>query len=596
MPQHEGATPRKMLEVANVPFLPQIADPSPPSEEFTIGYLGSLIEGRGLLTVIEACGELKDQGVRLVIGSFGPLEKEVEKHAARWPNITFRKWVPSYEMMLEEESHFDLFFHITDPTNVSQKWVSPNKLFEAMAYGKPIIVGKDTLAAQRVEAFDNGVAVTYGAKKELQETILRFKDDPELARAMGQRGQEEFQRNWRPEFMEKRLLDAYDQVLEETSRPRVKIAHVVGTFPPYKGGTGNAAAQFARMHSSRHDVTVMTPRRREIGVPGAVLPYRVAWLKSPLKFGNAAWLPQLLWKLRSYDIIQLHYPFYGAHLMVFFACILWPGKLALQYHMDSLSTGLRKYVFEFNRRMVFPLLAKRADVIISASLDYLANSQLAPFLQETPERFREIPFWVDSDRFRPVEKEPTGEVVVLFVSALDKAHYFKGLENLLRAMKTVIGGCSRPIKLRIVGGGDLLAHYKTLAADLKITDHVQFLGKVDDPALVRAYQEGSFLVLPSINQGEAFGLVLLEAMSSGKPVIASNLPGVRSVFTDGREGLFVKAGDIDDLAKKILTLAEDEELCERMGRHGRELVLKKYQAELAEQQLETICRQLVPEK
>jgi glycosyltransferase involved in cell wall biosynthesis len=82
-------------------------------------------------------------------------------------------------------------------------------------------------------------------------------------------------------------------------------------------------------------------------------------------------------------------------------------------------------------------------------------------------------------------------------------------------------------------------------------------------------------------------------MSSGKPVIASNLPGVRSVFTDGQEGLFVDVGDTADLADKILKLAEDEALRDQMGRRGRELVMKKYQAEFAEQELEDICQHLV---
>lgn len=218
MPQHEGARPRQVVEVANVPNLPQIP-PSPPlSEVFTVGYLGSLIEGRNLLTVIEACGELENRGVRLVIGSFGPLENEIESHADRWPNVTFRKWIPSYEKMLEEESTFDLFFHITDPANESQKWVSPNKLFEAMAFGKPIIVGKGTLAARRVEAFGNGVAVTYGSRKELQEAILRFKGNVELARGMGEKGRAEFQRNWRPGVMEKRLLEAYSEIVKGPER------------------------------------------------------------------------------------------------------------------------------------------------------------------------------------------------------------------------------------------------------------------------------------------------------------------------------------------------------------------------------------------
>jgi glycosyltransferase involved in cell wall biosynthesis len=208
MPQHEGAKPRQVVEVANVPDLPQISPASSTPDTFTVGYLGSLIEGRNLLTVIEACGELEKQGVRLVIGGFGPLELQVESHSNLWPNVTFRSWLP-YEKMLEVESNFDLFFHITDPANESQRWVSPNKLFEAMAFEKPIIVGRQTLAAQRVEAFGNGVAVTYGSKRELQEAILRFKEDPGLAREMGERGWAEFQRNWRPELMEERLLEAY---------------------------------------------------------------------------------------------------------------------------------------------------------------------------------------------------------------------------------------------------------------------------------------------------------------------------------------------------------------------------------------------------
>ncbi len=212
MPQHQGATPRRVVEVANVPLLPPISLPRSSSGVFTVGYLGSLIEGRNLPTVIEACGELANQGVRLIVGGFGSLEKEIEVHTGNWPNVTFRHWLP-YEKMLEVESAFDLFFHITDPANESQRWVSPNKLFEAMAFGKPIVVGKETLAAQRVAAFGNGVAVTYGARQEVRDAIMRFKNDPDLARQMGEKGRAEFQHHWRPEIMEKRLLDAYEKVL-----------------------------------------------------------------------------------------------------------------------------------------------------------------------------------------------------------------------------------------------------------------------------------------------------------------------------------------------------------------------------------------------
>jgi glycosyltransferase involved in cell wall biosynthesis len=84
------------------------------------------------------------------------------------------------------------------------------------------------------------------------------------------------------------------------------------------------------------------------------------------------------------------------------------------------------------------------------------------------------------------------------------------------------------------------------------------------------------VVLPSINQGEAFGLVLLEAMACSKPVIASNLPGVRSVFKNGNQGLLVKPGDVKDLVKKIKVILTDDQLAKRMGRAGRSLVINKY--------------------
>jgi glycosyltransferase involved in cell wall biosynthesis len=375
----------------------------------------------------------------------------------------------------------------------------------------------------------------------------------------------------------------------------MKVAHLVSTFPPYKGGMGNAAAQFAKLYSLHHEVTVFTPCYRG-GVPPEVPFYKVEWLTSPCKYGNAAGLPQLLWRLRPFEIIHLHYPFYGAHLAVLLASIIWRRKLVLHYHMDSLATGIKGAIFKFNRRFVLPLLARRAEVIIGASLDFIAHSQISAVFQKYPEKFREIPFWVDSDKFRPVEDIQTEGVMALFVGGLDQAHYFKGVAILLRAMKTVIMKSSRPIRLRLVGSGELLGYYRQLASELGIADRVEFLGKVNDEALIRAYQEASFLVLPSVNQGEAFGLVLLEAMSSGKPVIASNLPGVRSVYVDGESGLVVRVGDVDDLAEKILRLAVDDEMRKQMGRRARAAVLQKYQVDHVAQQIEAICRQLDVDK
>jgi len=212
MPQHSGANPRHVLEYPNFPPLDIPETGKVPGGELVVGYIGSLIEGRNLLPMMETVGDLEGERVRLTIGGFGPLERVIETKAKEYKNVSYIGWVP-YADVLKVEDAFDVFVHTTDPKNESQKWVSPNKLFESMALGKPIIVSSGTLTAQRVSMIGNGVAIEYGSKSALRESILMLKNDAEFARQLGRRGKEEFHRAWTYEIMEKRLLDAYQDVV-----------------------------------------------------------------------------------------------------------------------------------------------------------------------------------------------------------------------------------------------------------------------------------------------------------------------------------------------------------------------------------------------
>jgi glycosyltransferase involved in cell wall biosynthesis len=130
---------------------------------------------RSLITVIETIGELKDHGVKLIIGGFGPLAGVIGESARNYPNVTYRSWVP-FDQLFELESGFDLFVYVTDRDNEAHRWVSPTKLFTSMAFGRPIIVGEGTLSAKRIAAVWNGVAVPYGSKEELLKAIRMFKE------------------------------------------------------------------------------------------------------------------------------------------------------------------------------------------------------------------------------------------------------------------------------------------------------------------------------------------------------------------------------------------------------------------------------------
>jgi glycosyltransferase involved in cell wall biosynthesis len=109
-----------------------------------------------------------------------------------------------------------------------------------------------------------------------------------------------------------------------------------------------------------------------------------------------------------------------------------------------------------------------------------------------------------------------------------------------------------------------------------LAQKVEFVSNASNLDLVAAYQASRVLILPSINRNEAFGLVLLEAMACGRPVIASNLPGVRSVFTNNQEGLVVRPGSARDLADKISKVLTDDELVDRLGVAGAQLTRDHY--------------------
>jgi len=210
MPQHLGAKPKRIMEFANVPYnFPAMQKNV--HEGYLVGYIGSLIEGRNLFNIINVVGELNSYGIRLIIGGFGPLESEIKSESMKYDNVSYIGWV-QYDEVLKLENTFDVIIHTTDPNNENQKWVSPNKLFESMALGKPIIVSEGTLSAERVRIAGCGLVIKYGSKEELKEAFLKLKNDHGLTEKLGRCGREEHSKKWNWSIMEKKLLDAYQRV------------------------------------------------------------------------------------------------------------------------------------------------------------------------------------------------------------------------------------------------------------------------------------------------------------------------------------------------------------------------------------------------
>ncbi len=372
---------------------------------------------------------------------------------------------------------------------------------------------------------------------------------------------------------------------------KLRIAHVTAVFPPYWSGTSNVAFYNALELARRgHEVHVFTAQYPLNGYhdPQDIIVHRL-W--TPFRIGNAPLTPTLLTALRSFDLIHLHWPFiFGAEL-TWLALELSRSPYILTYHLD-LNPG-RKWIFGPYQSFWGPILVRSACKVLAVSLNHLKTSQIYPYIKNRPEDIMEVPNGVDIELFNPSVSGsairtqygiPNDAFVILFVGVMDKAHEYKGVPDLIN----VIDLLNTPqVWLLLIGSGGLLQTYKSLAMkhSLQHQNQVIFTGAKAYNQLPAYYAAADICVLPS-RQPESFGMVLTEAMASGKPVIASDSPGVRSVVSDGEDGLLVKQGDFADLVEKIRMLVSSPEQRREMGLRGRVKVEAKYSWLNIAQQLE----------
>ncbi len=364
----------------------------------------------------------------------------------------------------------------------------------------------------------------------------------------------------------------------------MKIANLVCAWPPYAGGMGNSAKLIAEIIETKHEVVNFYPDN----------------MNGVLRRGHSSLSLRLLFKLKKFDYIYLHYPFFGTNEIVFlFKLFNKKTKLIIHYHMDVKNQSFINRTLSLPSSIIRNSLFNKAKVIVSASLDYIKNSQIKSYYQKYPKKFKEIPFGLDLNIFKPkdIKQKPENKIIakahqivkfindkfikkdkidIVFVGGLDKAHYFKGVDLLLEALSFLR---EKNWHLNIVGDGNLKSDYELKAYQLGLEKKVSFLGKLSDEELIKNYQNSDLLILPSINNNEAFGIVLIEAMACKVAVLSSDLAGVRSVFEDGKQGLVFKTGNRDDLKSKIEYLLSNKQTLNKMGEEARILAEKKYDIE-----------------
>jgi len=175
-----------------------------------------------------------------------------------------------------------------------------------------------------------------------------------------------------------------------------------------------------------------------------------------------------------------------------------------------------------------------------------------------------IPNGVNLPSIQNIQSRSLPMSSIFYVGMLLKS---KGVDILISAIpiikKSIPDAC-----LYIAGAGKEEAKLKNLVKELNVEGNVKFLGFITEEEKYAYYKSIDIFVLPSLF--EPFGIVLLEAMACGKPIVASNVGGIPYIVEDGKTGLLFESENVEDLAEKIVTLLKDKESREKMGKAGKE--------------------------
>lgn len=346
---------------------------------------------------------------------------------------------------------------------------------------------------------------------------------------------------------------------------QIRVLHV-GKFYPIIGGIEKV------MYDIVEGISMNTNFRCDMLCASTDCSNHVIHINNAKIISTATWIkafatmisPSMIWQLRqicnNYDIIHIHHPDPMAALALRLSG--YKGKVILHWHSDILKQKLMLKLYK-------PLqswLIKRADVIIGTTPKYLEQS---PFLQDKHLRKICIPIGVDPIQYNnnKVKLLKTKYINKKIIFSLGRLVEYKGYEFLIRAAQYL----SDDYVILIGGNGPLRSQLEELIDKLKLHKKVKLLGRISDEDLPTYYEACDIYVLSSIWKTEAFGIVQIEAMSCGKPVIATKIEGsgVDWVNEDGISGINVAPMNAKAISDAILFILSDQKHYNKLSQGAR---------------------------
>ena len=354
----------------------------------------------------------------------------------------------------------------------------------------------------------------------------------------------------------------------------MRILHAYKIYrPDIEGGIPavmSSLAQGSDAHTT-HSILVArrfgTARRCTLdGIPVEAVGSLGTLFSTPLAPG---YMPALVHRARSVDVVVHHAP-----LPLNDAAILLglPDDTALivYWHADVVGFPLLK-------RLVAPLTRRtlaRADRIVVSGQPMIDHSE---FLRPHAEKCVVVPYGMNLDYWRTLD--PDGRAgederrrqQPRHIVALGRLVGYKGYNVLIRAMQSVDGHAT------IIGEGPLLADLQQLASELGVSNRIRFAGRLPRDEIRRLFHSAQVFSFPSVTEAEAFGIVQIEAMAAGLPIVNTHLATtVPLVARHDLEALTVAPNDPQALSQALSRLLDEPALAERLGAAGQQRAISEF--------------------
>lgn len=353
----------------------------------------------------------------------------------------------------------------------------------------------------------------------------------------------------------------------------MKLMVVTPYFFPKIGGLENYAYNISKGLREKYgwEIIVVTNNHEEDKykeeILGGMKIYRLKrWFKISNTPINPLWYFQIkkIIKKEKPDVINAHTPVPFIADVTTRVCGDIP--VLLNYHVVSLykkNNPVANFLIFLYKNLMEKKTLEKSNILLPVS----------EFVKiQFPEKLRKksivLPNSISKKDILPISRLRKKKNKIIFLGSLDKTHSWKGLEQIILAIKEYINSFNKNIELIVVGDGDYKYYYEELVRKLGIKKNIKFMGSKFGKEKCTLIKKSKILIAYPNTSNDAFPTVFLEAWANLVPIIASNIGSIPYIINDRKDGYLIKPNSPKELAEGIRNLVKNNKLCNRLIKNG----------------------------